>query len=55
MESLVPTLRNNLNPLEYRNMLIKSILIPTLMYGSELFGMNRNRKGTPKRVLDNGL
>lgn len=53
--SMVATLRNIRVPLEYRVMLIKSILIPTLHYGSEIFGMNEKRVNSLKRVLDNGL
>jgi hypothetical protein len=34
---------------------LKSILIPILHYGSEIFGMNEKRVNSLKRVLDNGL
>jgi endonuclease/exonuclease/phosphatase (EEP) superfamily protein YafD len=53
--ALMATLRNNKVPLEYRVMLIKSILIPTLHYGSEIFGMNEQRVNALKRILDNGI
>lgn len=36
-------------------MLIKSILIPTIHYGSEIFGMNEARVNSLKRILDNGI
>jgi hypothetical protein len=52
---LTPTLRNAKVPLEYRIMLIKSILIPTIHYGSEVFGMNEARVNSLKCILDNGL
>ena len=55
LNTLIPTLRNNTIPLEYRLMLIKGILIPTLNYGCEIFGMNEQRMGSLKRILDNGL
>ena len=53
--TLSKTLSNNSVPLRYRIMLIKSILIPTLNYGSKVFGMNEQRIGSLKRILDNGL
>lgn len=52
---LVPTLRNARVPLEYKCMLIKSILIPTIHYGSEIFGMNEQRVNALKRILDNSI
>ncbi len=52
---LTATLRNIRVPLEYRVMLIKSILIPTIHYGSEIFGMNERRVNSLKRILDNGI
>lgn len=52
---LMATLRNSRVPLEYRLMLIKSILIPTIHYGSEIFGMNEARVSSLKRILDNGI
>ena len=55
LNSLMATLRNIRVPLEYRLMLIKSILIPTIHYGSEIFGMNEKRVNSLKRILDNSL
>ena len=55
LNSLMPTLRNSRVPLEYRLMLIKSILIPTIHYGSEVFGMNEKRVNSLKSILDNGI
>lgn len=52
---LIPTLRKISVPLEYKNMLIKSILIPTIHYGSEIFGMCESRVNSLKRILDNAL
>ena len=53
--SLSNTLKNPRVPLEYRSVLIKSILIPTLHYGAEVFGMSEMRLNKLKRVLDNAL
>ena len=36
-------------------MLIKNILIPTLHYGAEIFGMSELRVNKLKRVLDNAF
>lgn len=36
-------------------MLIKSILIPTLHYGAEIFGMSEMRVNKLKRILDNAF
>ena len=47
---------NNLRvPLEYKTMLVKSVLVPTLHYGTEIFGMAEARMNSLKRVLDNAL
>ena len=43
LNMLVKTLANSRVPLGYRVMLIKSILIPTIHYGAEVFGMNEAR------------
>ena len=55
LNSMMATLRNIRVPLEYRLMLIKSILIPTIHYGAEIFGMNEKRVNLLKRILDNGI
>lgn len=52
---LTPTLRNIKVPLEYKCMLIRSILIPTIHYGYEIFGMSEQRVNPLKRVLHNSL
>ena len=52
---LVQTPRNNRIPLEYRTMLIKGILIPTLTYGCEIYGMSEKRTNPLKLILDNSL
>ncbi len=46
---------NLLVPLEYKKMLLSGFLIPVLMYGSELFGMNESRLTLLKGVLDNSI
>ena len=52
---LTPALQNLSMPLEYKSVLIKSILIPTIHYGSEIFGMSGARVNALKRVLDNEI
>jgi endonuclease/exonuclease/phosphatase (EEP) superfamily protein YafD len=49
------TLLNKRIPLTYKKMLIQNFLIPTLMYGSEIYGMNTRRTQSAKLVLDNSL
>ncbi|MGL5636332.1 MAG: RNA-directed DNA polymerase, partial [Bacteroidales bacterium] len=49
------TLINERIPIEYRIMLIKSILIPRCMFGAEIFGMSEKRVDPIKRILDNAL
>ena len=55
LHQLSKTLANIRVPLGYRTMLIKSILVPTLNYGSEIFGMNEMRVNSLKRILDNAI
>jgi exonuclease III len=55
LNALAPTLLNERVPLILKSMLIKSMLIPTLTYGSEIFGMNEIRLSPLKTVLDNGI
>ena len=50
--TLGPTLRNNKIPLEYKRMLISNILIPTLSYGTEVFGMSEKRSSQLKKTVD---
>ena len=52
---VVKTLVNPNVPLGYRLMLIKSIIIPTLHYGAEIFGMCEKRVNALKRILDNSI
>ena len=52
---LVKQLANNRMPLGYRLMLVKSIVIPTIHYGSEIFGMCEVRVNSLKRILDNSI
>lgn len=47
------TIANTKIPLAYKQMLIKSLVLPTLLYGSEIFGMNENRMNNLTRVADN--
>ncbi|MGL5707885.1 MAG: hypothetical protein ACRDDF_06435, partial [Aeromonas sp.] len=49
------TLINERIPIEYRIMLIKSILIPRCMFGAEIFGMSEKRVDPIKRILDNAF
>jgi hypothetical protein len=53
--ALSNTLRNKSVPLEYKKMLISGIITPTVLYGSELFGMNETRCSGLKKVVDQGL
>ena len=53
--ALTPTLRNYRVPLEYKRMLINSIIIPTLSYGTEIFGMSERRTQNLKRIVDINL
>ena len=55
LDGLTPALRNGRLPLEYKVMLIRNILVSSLTYGVEIFGMNQTRVNPLKRVLDNGL
>jgi hypothetical protein len=49
------TLRNKLVPLEYKKMLIGSIVAPTVLFGAELFGMSERRCSSLKKVVDTGI
>jgi hypothetical protein len=49
------TISNQKVPLTYKKMLIQNFLIPILMYGSEIYGMNASRTILAKKVLDNSL
>ncbi|KAI5176188.1 hypothetical protein PAEPH01_2251, partial [Pancytospora epiphaga] len=49
------TLSNKRIPLEFKAQLIRSVLVPTLHYGAEIFGMNEKRINALKRILDNSL
>ena len=51
-QALTPTLRNYLVPLEYKKMLINNIILPTVSYGTEIFGMSERRTQRIKRVVD---
>lgn len=42
-------------PLEYKRMLMTSVILPTMSYGSELYGMNISRVKIQKQVLDKAL
>lgn len=54
-QALTPTLRNYLVPLEYKKMLVNNIIIPTVTYGTEIFGMSERRTQRIKRVVDLSL
>ncbi|KAI5150450.1 hypothetical protein ENBRE01_1502 [Enteropsectra breve] len=53
--ALTRSLVNRLMPIEFKKMLTKSILIPTLKYGCELYGLSEKRSQPLKRVLDNSI
>ena len=53
--TLSKTLRNSYVPMEYKKMLIGSIIAPTVQYGTELFGMSEKRCSSLKKVVDNGI
>lgn len=55
LAALSTTLSNTRVPLAYKRMLIQSVLIPTLHYGAEIFGMCEARMNSLKRVLDNSI
>jgi hypothetical protein len=55
LEVIRSTLSNFRIPLQYKIMLIKSVLIPRLTFGIEIFGMSLERTQPMKRVLDNAL
>ena len=46
------TLANETVPLEYRRMLISNILVPRIMFGSEIFGMSEKRVHPLKRTYN---
>lgn len=46
------TLSNVYIPLEFKCMLISSVVIPTMTYGAELYGMRITRLAEQKKVLD---
>lgn len=53
--ALSSTLRNNCIPLEYKKMLIGSIVAPTVLFGAEIFGMSERRCSSLRKVVDTGL
>lgn len=55
LSTLTPTLRNNLIPLEYKKMLVNNIIIPGIIYGSEIFGMSEKRTSSLKKVVDQSI
>lgn len=52
---LSKTLRNQLVPLEYKRMLVNNVVIPTVLYGSEIFGMSEPRIRPLKQVADKAI
>jgi exonuclease III len=50
-----PTIGNNSVPMEYKRMLINNILIPRIMFGSEIYGMCEKRVYPLKRIIDNAF
>ena len=49
---LSKTLKNQLVPLEFKRMLVNNVVIPTVLYGSEIFGMSESRIRPLKQVSD---
>ena len=52
---LTPTLRNNLVPLEYKKMLVNSIITPSIIYGSEVFGMSEKRISSLRNLVNHSI
>ena len=46
------TLRNKSVPLEYKKMLVNNIIVPTVAYGTEIFGMSEKRSQNLKKTID---
>ena len=55
VNALRPTLGNSGIPLEYKRMLVNSIVIPTVTYGTEVFGMSEKRMQALKKVVDSSI
>lgn len=53
--TLKATLSNTKIPMEYKTMLLKSIVLPTMLFGSEVFGMSKRRSGAMTQILDRGI
>lgn len=51
LHKITPTLRDILVPIEVKVKLIKSVLCPSILYGSEVWGMCRARSDHGQRVL----
>ncbi|XP_077301481.1 uncharacterized protein LOC143922090 [Arctopsyche grandis] len=54
-ESIRSTLGNVKVPLAYKQILLKNLLQPTLLYGSEIFGMNESRMALLGKIMNNSL
>ena len=50
--SMLPTLRNNRIPLEYKKMIINNVISPMVSYGAEAFGLNETRMQKAKTTVD---
>ena len=55
LDTLMPKLVNSRIPLTFKAILVKCVLVPTLMYGSELWGMSSTRAGKINRILRKSL
>ena len=55
LDTLMPKLVNSRTPLTFKAILVKCVLVPTLMYGSELWGMSSTRAGKINRILRKSL
>jgi exonuclease III len=51
-QKIASTLSDNSVPLIYKKMLVQNFLIPTLLYGQEIYGMSMERSTFAKKILD---
>jgi hypothetical protein len=51
LDTLMPKLLNNGISVPFKGILVRSVLAPALMYGSELWGMSSTRAGKINRIL----
>ena len=49
------TLSDTKIPITYKKMLVQNFLIPTMLYGQEIYGMSLERSTPAKKILDNSI